>query len=487
MSFIRTQKLLFGFAVVLLFLVTANVALGCTCLAPPTVQDEFERKDNVLVAKLTGFEEIDRIVDGAEIHHFYAGVLVVERVYKGKLRAKETIKVFSGGGGDCTAGFEKSDIGTSFLFYMGGPRRISKYSVPLYSFSICSRSGRLNTVTSDLKYLDNRRVLAGKTRLSGTIAAWGENISLPSVSGLTVRVSGSKFQQELKTNQDGFFEIWDIPPGDYELEFQVPLGWKMTATEVLPAGDRRWNLVTENKVSISIVAGKHTEVASFLKINNEISGKVLSPTGSPMKGVCVSANWLTPTSDSYVIPSNCTDDKGEFKISELPPGKYRLEINSRGTITASNPFETFYYPGVPSKENAEPVFVKEGVSVRDLVIRVEKTLPLIKISGRLTYKGGQPVPNEEVRFDPRDETAFEMVEVETDADGKFGFEIPLGAKGELKAKTNIWVIQFEKCAEALALRKSRSGRAADIQSNVLPINAQKTQENLSLVYPITCR
>jgi hypothetical protein len=112
---------------------------------------------------------------------------------------------------------------------------------------------------------------------------------------------------------------------------------------------------------------------------------------------------------------------------------------------------------------------------------------LITISGQLTYKDGQPVPEEEVRFDPRDDTKYERVEVETDKNGNFRFEIPLGAKGELKAKTNIWAIQFEKCTQALALRKSRTGRDADIQSNVVNIDGQSLQRQIKLVYPLTCR
>jgi hypothetical protein len=386
---VRTQKFLLSFPILLLFLFLPNRALGCSCLAPPTVQDEFERFENVLVAKLTGFEEIDRFVEGTKVYRTYAGILNVEKVYKGNLREKATIRVFSGGGGDCTAGFENSDVGTSFLFYMDGPRTMPKQPAALYTFGVCSRSGRLKRVAADLKYLENRSSLAGKTRLSGAIAAWGENISLPSVSSLSVKISGSNFQRELKTDKDGFFEIWDIPPGNYQLTFQLPQGWKMVGARVLPAADRRgWEEPKENSIRVSVVAGKHTEVDSFLKINNEISGKVLSPTGSPMKGVCVSAYWLSPTSDSYMIPSNCTDEKGEFKISELPPGKYRIEVNNRGAVSASNPFETFYYPGVADKEKAEAVSVKEGLSVHDLVIRVAKTLPLLKITGQLLYKGG---------------------------------------------------------------------------------------------------
>lgn len=464
-----------------------NTALGCTCASRSTVQDEVETHENVLVAKLTGFVEVKRIFDGATIRRSYAGVLDVERVYKGKLQTKETIKIFNGGGGDCSGGFARTDVGTSFLFYMNGPKLISNYPEPVYSFSVCSRSSRLKEMTPDLIYLDGLPALAGKTRLSGTIAAWGENIQLPDVGGLNVTISGSKYQKVLQTNKDGFFELWGIPPGNYLVSYQLPPGWKIDINRILAGNDSIGPIPgMGNKASISIIKGKHTEIDTYLGIDTGIKGKVLSPNGIPMKGVCVSAYWLTPTSDSYVIPSNCTDDKGEFNISELPPGKYRLEINSRGTITPSNPFETFYYPGVAEKGMAEPVFVKEGVYVRDLVIRVKETLPFIKINGRLTYKGGRPVPNEEVRFDPRDDRTYEKVQVQTDANGWFSFEIPLGAKGEVTAKTNIWVIQFEKCAEALALRKTRVGRDADIQSNVIAIDGQSSQESLNLVLPITC-
>lgn len=485
---IRCQQPLLVFPILLIFLILADTARGCTCLPPPTVLDEFARSENVLVARLLEFREIDRRVDGTNVYRTYAAIMEVEKVYKGNLRKNQTIKVFNGSGGDCTAGFERNDIGESFLFYIGSPRSIGKYPTPLYIVGVCSRSTNLKNAAPDLKYLDNRRAREGETRLSGKIAASGDNVSLPSVAGLTVKIVGPDLQSELKTDEDGFFEIWDLPPGIYNVSFQLPLGWKMSRSRIIPSVKySRWTETSQNFLSVSIVPKKHTEVTTFLKIDNEISGKVISPEGNPMKGVCVSAYWLTPTSDSYMIPANCTNEKGEFKILQLPPGKYRIEVNNRGNITASNPFETFYYPGVENKEHAEPVLVKEGVSVRNLVIRVAKTFPLIEISGQLTFKDGEPVVEEDVRFDPHDDTKYEKVEVETDESGKFRFEIPLGAKGELKANTNIWVSRFEKCTQALTLRKTRTGRAADIQSNVVEIDARVQQENVRLLYPLTCR
>lgn len=460
----RLYECLLAIPVLLTCLIFVTKSLGCSCLPPPTVLDQFVKSDNVVTASLKGFEQIDRVIEGPNVYRSYAALLEVEKVYKGDLREKQTIKIFNGGGGDCTMGFASNQIDQTFLLYFGDPHPVGRISTVLYTVSLCSRSTSLKRASADLGYLDNRQAREGQTRLSGTITAHGDNISLPSVSGLAVSVVGPQFQTTLKTGQDGFFELWKIPAGAYKVTFELPPGWKMAGSQVIPTDESRlWTKTSSNTVSLEIVAKKHTEIDSFLTISNEISGKVISPGGDPMRGVCVSAYWLTPTSGSFMIPQNCTNEKGEFVISELPPGKYRIEINTRGRITAANPFETFYYPGVENKEEAETVFVKEGVSVRDIVIKVARMLPLIKISGQLTDKDGQPIVNEEVRFDPHDGTKYETVEVETDKNGNFSFEIALGAKGELKARTNIWGIEFEKCTQALLLRKSRTGRDADIQ------------------------
>jgi hypothetical protein len=348
-------KCLLALPVAFFVLLFVNNSLGCSCLPLPTVLDEIVRSENVIVARLHGFEEIDRFIDGGNVYRTYAGVMEVEKVYKGNLREKQSIRVFSGGGGDCRAGFQRNDVGTSFLFYMGGPSRTGKNPTPLYTFGVCSRSTRLENATADLKYLDNRQAREGQTRLSGKLVVYGENISLPSVANLNISIAGANFQKELKTDSDGFFELWNLRPGNYQVSVQVPNGWKIAGVRVLPAIGSDRIAIVNNSVKLSVAAKKHTELSTFFEIDNEISGKVVSAFGNPMKGVCVSAYWLTPTSDSYLIPRNCTNERGEFKISQLPPGKYRIEVNGSGRITASNPFETFYYPGVEKKEDAEGV------------------------------------------------------------------------------------------------------------------------------------
>ena len=57
--------------------------MGAPVLRRQLFKMKFERYENVLVAKLTGFEEIDRYVEGTSVYRTYAGLLDVEKVYKG--------------------------------------------------------------------------------------------------------------------------------------------------------------------------------------------------------------------------------------------------------------------------------------------------------------------------------------------------------------------------------------------------------------------
>ncbi len=202
-----------------------------------------------------------------------------------------------------------------------------------------------------------------------------------------------------------------------------------------------------------------------------------------MEGACVSAYWLTPTTDGFMIPQACADKNGEFKLTDLLAGNYRLEVG-RGTITSSNPFEKFYYSNATKKEDAQVIAVGPGVQVRDLVIRVEKTIPLIKVSGRLTFQDGRGFPEEPVRFEQSDVFRHERVETETDKDGNFSVTLPEGWTGHISAETNIYDIRFEKCEAVKKLRNNRRGAASKVPSNTITINGEKSLDWLRLTFPL---
>lgn len=431
-----------------------------------------------------GFEPILAANGGADPYRITVAIMQVEKVYKGLLKVDSRIKVLNGDGGSCTAVYQQNNVGEKFLVFIGEPG-LGDYP-DLYVVGLCGRSKSLVDAGPDLVYLDNRRSLVGKTRLSGIIRAVGENTPLPSVSNLKVTVIGRALSKELTTNEKGFFDLWDIRPGVYTVKYQLPFGWKLRGNQLIPAQGRTgWIETSIASFQVTIFPKKHTEIRSIIEIDNSISGKVLSPERTPMKGVCVSAYWLTPTSNSFRIPDACTNENGEFSIDQLPPGKYRIEINSRGLISGSNPFEKFYYPGTIEEEHAEPVTVGAGLSVRNLVIQVKATVPLIRVSGVLQLEDGGPIEDTEVKFNPEDEDRYEGLETDTDRAGRFAFELPQGAAGRLRAEVNIFDSRFDKCPDIISLRPSRTGKGPQSTFD-FRIDGKTSKDDVKLIIHLRC-
>ena len=47
------------------------------------------------------------------------------------------------------------------------------------------------------------------------------------VEGKRIKIIGKDKTYEAKTDKDGIFEIYDLPPGKYFVEPEMPAGWKI--------------------------------------------------------------------------------------------------------------------------------------------------------------------------------------------------------------------------------------------------------------------
>jgi hypothetical protein len=245
-------------AVTFIFVGGASEAQACACSNSPTVLDEFARSPIVMTVSLDAFEELDRSVAGTNVYRTMAAVMTVEKSYKGTLKAGQVIKVLDGGGGDCSKGFMRERVGQKFLFFTTPAAKRGNLPGRLFWISSCSRTARLEEAGPDLAYLDNRTKLLGKTRLSGTVKRFGPEP--PSLANIKVTVSGKNFERSAETDEYGFFELWDLPAGQYRVAFHVPSGTGIGAYKTSP--ERAWRRISppDNAIQAAVGAGKHVEI-----------------------------------------------------------------------------------------------------------------------------------------------------------------------------------------------------------------------------------
>jgi hypothetical protein len=101
-------------------------------------------------------------------------------------------------------------------------------------------------------YLKMARKKKGKTHLSGYFE---RNTTYPAnLADITVSIKGKTKSYSVQTDLDGFFEIYDLPAGDYVIDPQLPPGWRVDKGRTSGSDDPR----QINSFQVSIKAHAHT-------------------------------------------------------------------------------------------------------------------------------------------------------------------------------------------------------------------------------------
>ncbi|MEP7213220.1 MAG: hypothetical protein ABI791_09105 [Acidobacteriota bacterium] len=260
------MKVLLTSALAVLFVLAAGVseASACSCLPPQSVTEVFAASPIVVTARIDSFEELDRTVAGTNVYKTVAAVMTVEKAYKGVVKAGQKMRVLSGGGGDCSFGFDRESIGQQFLFFTDAARKVGSLKGKLYWISTCSRSARIEFAKPDLNFLDHRAQLTGKTRLSGKLRRLTRKPE--SLANIKVAVSGKNFEKIVETDEFGYFELWDLPAEKYRVAFQVPNGTLISDYKILPL-DKTWRRQAppDNTIDITIAPRKHLDLSAAIE------------------------------------------------------------------------------------------------------------------------------------------------------------------------------------------------------------------------------
>ncbi len=489
----------FLFAAAILCFAFNTYVFACSCMPRPTVLDAFDASELVVATRLVGVEKVREKskTNEYDIGYITSVTMIVTKVYKGDVKVGDELKFAQGGGADCVWTFDEEEVGLEFLFYLAEPSKGHPVfgdedpradAGPMYYASTCGRSNSLKGAVDDLAYLDKIDKVLGKTRLSGRFGTWYDYGF--DREGIKLTIIGKEKTFTAKTDKNGFFEVYDLPPGEYIVRVDVPFGWKIDDYMVCQTStgydqfDPRGELTSKAEVPVKIEKNSHSALDLFFAIDTTIKGKVLSPLGKPMKGVCVKAVSTKSDIQKGLGPSDCSDENGEFAIEEIAPGNYILVANEDGKRDSEEPFGRLYFPGVNDAANAAVILVEAGKPVSGQVLQIPRTDELIKIEGVLVYSDDTPVKNEYVEFSPDDATAFDESGVRTDNNGKFVMSIVKGSTGKIAAKLSVYSSRFKNCPAATKLFKERNSEWVSLYTEPVVITAtQPEQIRLKFDFP----
>lgn len=510
MKYLKTFYFLFPIS--LIFLFSDNI-FACSCMARSSVLEAFETSELVIIAKAVSVEmheeakgvDLEAQIKKAGYDNTDGYVksvkMQVEKVYKGNVKVGDELFFGQGSGSDCIWTFGIKTVGKSFLFYLDKPTNghpffndSVTYDKPSYFPITCGRSQNIVSYeTDDLKYLNNLDKVKGKTRISGKFNCWYQDC--PKFENLKIKIIGDKKTFQTQTDANGVYEIYDLPPGKYLIEPEVPKGWKINQRmlEYSPAFRQKEYIFygEENdfskQIPVVVEAGEHTGIDFFFETDTAIRGKVLSPDGKPMKGVCVCAVSTELKEGDYRGQSNCTNDAGVFEITEMSAGKYILVANKDGKISAKEPFGTLFYGNTFKYSEAKSFEVKLGEHLENLTIKVPEIEDLVTISGKLTYSNGVPVAEESIKLDAdENQKKVDGDYLKTDKAGNFSFKILKGFQGRLFGEMYAFEYKFRNCPQYYPeIKKKTEGK--DMNNLITPsvsIDATKDISNLVLKFDV---
>lgn len=474
-----------------LLLFAASPAHACSCAGEPTVLDSYEGSDVVVIARIVSVEKVvEKPGDKSEADYQVDGVIsttmVVDKVYKGNLKVGEKMIFGQGGGADCIWTFKEEWVGHQFLFYLNAhtERPGVEAKEPEVWFAVtCGRSNGLGGATDDLLYLDNLKKVRDKTRISGTLHYDYSDVS---VEGRKIKIIGANKTYEVKTDKNGVYEIYDLPAGKYFIEPEAPFGWKVDKFWLRYSPSYVEGEIKEEsikKIPIILQEKKHAGLDIRFEIDNAIRGKFYDQSGKPMKDVCIQAVAVENKEDMGT--NDCTDEGGNFSLTELPRGSYVLVINGDGRVSSDEPFPKFYYPNVFERERAAIISISEGEFRKGINIYAPKMEETITVEGVLLYEDGKAVVDESVEF-KAEKTENNMegdARESTDARGRFSIKILKGLKGKLYGSMYTYIGQFENCPKLNALIAKTGGSSTEMKTPALDFQAETNLDNVTLKYP----
>ncbi len=267
-------------------------------------------------------------------------------------------------------------------------------------------------------------------RLSGTVTDGATGAPVANVSLRLVSFEVMRVARSAVTDAEGRFTYDKLVPGRYQLTASA-IGYVQQQY-----GQRA---DSEPGRPIDLGDGQHFEHADFSLVpQGALEGVLFDEFGDPAPGITVRVSrpaWaggmrrLMPLSGRS--PMSTTNDKGQFRIPHLAPGRYYVTALA-GVFAdpgATGGFAPTFYPGTTQVGAAQSVTVGPGQQVTGIDFTLEP-VPTVSVSGKFIDENGAPVARADYFFMAHDSTgasALALVRGAADEAGLFELRnVPAG-------------------------------------------------------------
>jgi hypothetical protein len=231
--------------------------------------------------------------------------------------------------------------------------------------------------------------------VSGRITIHGKG-----APGIIVGIRTSDFSQGLSpalkatTDQDGNYQITNIPPGNYQVS---PMAPTYVVADLVGSRARGKTLL--------LAAGEDVQGIDFSIVRGGvIAGRVTDADGGPVIEERLTivpedqANLRGQMSPPVVAGAFQTDDRGMYRIYGIPAGRYKISVGvAEQDVSVSMRFgrvvyKRTFYPDATDPDAAKVVEIHEGTEATNIDITVGRSLPGFAASGKVVDgESGQAV------------------------------------------------------------------------------------------------
>ncbi|HLK46497.1 MAG TPA: carboxypeptidase regulatory-like domain-containing protein, partial [Bryobacteraceae bacterium] len=265
----------------------------------------------------------------------------------------------------------------------------------------------------------------GTAAIAGTVV---DSVTHNPIRKANVRLNG-RIALTAVTGADGRFAFRQLPAGQYVIQ---------TDAEKYPFGP--FSLELGRQAAVTVAADEEkTDVALTLTPGASVRGRIVDEEGNPMPQ-CTVSPMRRRTSDSApdVVGGALkpTDQKGEYRVENLPAGKYYLVARCFQNIPmphafvprdalATVPMLTYpptYYPAAAGLSTATPVSLTPGADLSGIDFQMTPATGIV-LRGRV-----RPVisgPFSGIRLAPKSDTRNPFLQQGTGFNANTGeFQIP---------------------------------------------------------------